>query len=324
MSTVPPADQPTPSQSPPAPSQPPPDQSPPALLEPLGSGIFAWKGAPRFGRQDLGYSPGGAQDRFSYRSGNVMLDGTDSPAALEIVLPPRAVRFTVDCWFVLTGGRLEAELLRGSSQPAPAGLPIEHATVYLARAGSELRFGRRVYGWRTYLCCRPAGTGEERLAGRRRGEFSRVFSWPDAAGRIRLLKGPEHDRLQDPHAFLQLAWKTTNDMSDMGARLCPAESGAAIPEVAHAGQMVSAPVCDGTIQMTTNGPIALLRERQTVGGYPRVFVVISADVDLLAQFGPGQRAHFTMVTVDKARAAARAQERDLLQLAERMGSRPAE
>lgn len=299
-----------------------PDQPTPALLEPLGSGIFAWKGAPRFGRQDLGYSPGGAQDRFSYRSGNIMLDAGDDPATLEIVLPPRAVRFTADCWFVLTGGQVETELLPEGSRPSSVGKPIEHATVYLARAGSQLCFGRRVYGWRTYLCCRPVRAGEKRLAGRRRGAFSRVFSWPDAAGQIRLLKGPEYDRLEDPRAFLRLAWKTTNDMSDMGVRLSPAEAGAGIPAVSQAGQMVSAPVCDGTIQMTPDGPIALLRERQTVGGYPRAFVVISADVDLLAQFGPGQRLRFTPVTIDKARSVAQAQERDLRQLAERMGNPP--
>lgn len=300
-----------------------PGHAPSDLLEPLGSGIFAWKGAPRFGRQDLGYSPGGAQDRFSYRCGNIMLETRDDTAALEIVLPPRAVRFTTDCWFVLTGGRIEAELAHGGSSRTPAGEPIEHAAVYPAPAGSELRFGQRVYGWRTYLCCRPVRSGEASPAGRRRGAFSQVFRWPDAAGRIRLLKGPEYDWLEDPDAFLRSAWMTTNDMSDMGVRLSPAEAGHGTPVVRQAGQMVSAPVCDGTIQMTANGPIVLLRERQTVGGYPRAFVVISADVDLLAQFGPGQRMRFVHVTVEAARAAARAQEQDLRRLAERMGNRRA-
>lgn len=300
------------------------------LLETVGSGVYAWKGAPGYGRQDLGYSPGGAQDRFSYRCGNILLENDASQPALEMVLPPQAVRFRADCCFVLTGGRLEATLhhaagsrRRDDACPHPLdagphcdGRALGHAVVHLARSGDEIRFGRRSYGWRSYLCCRPAPQDSARLVRRERGAFARVFRWPDRSGKIRVLHGPEVDCLEDPEAFVRADWMTTNDMSDMGIRLSAAAADRALSATAQEAAMVSAPVCDGTIQMTPAGPIVLLRDRQTVGGYPRVWVVISADVDLLAQYGPQQRMRFAAVTLQDARIVAATQAEDLERLAE--------
>ena len=64
--------------------------------------------------------------------------------------------------------------------------------------------------------------------------------------------------------------------------------------------MISEAVADGTIQLTPKGPIVLLKHRQTVGGYPRVFNVISADIDLLGQYAPNQILRFSKVSLDHA------------------------
>ncbi len=64
--------------------------------------------------------------------------------------------------------------------------------------------------------------------------------------------------------------------------------------------MISEAVSDGTIQLTPEGPIILLRHRQTVGGYPRIFNVITADLDLLGQYAPHQIIRFKEVTRDQA------------------------
>ena len=86
-------------------------------------------------------------------------------------------------------------------------------------------------------------------------------------------------------------------MNDMGIRL-EAVSEQLIP--ARREQLISAPVVDGTVQMTPTGLIVLLRDRQTTGGYPRVLVVVSADVDMLAQIGPGRTLRFKRVTLAEA------------------------
>ena len=287
-------------------------------VEPLGAGVFAWKGLPRYGRQDLGYTPDGAQDRCSFLSGNALLGNPPAQEALELVFPPDAVRFRVDCFFALTGGHLQADLATRLHNTDDL-QPIDHATVYHAPAGSELRFGRRVYGFRTYLCVISAGDADASIAGRRRGSFESVFRWPHPEGLLRVMDGPEREFLVQPSRFLETPWRTTQDMSDMGIRLAVGGgNGRPMPEV-KSEQLISAPVCDGTIQMTPSGPIVLLRDRQTTGGYPRVFVVISADLDLVAQYAPGRIMRFTSVTSEEARRIAQQRRQELEILRERFG-----
>lgn len=55
---------------------------------------------------------------------------------------------------------------------------------------------------------------------------------------------------------------------------------------------------DGYIRLLP-GPIILLYHRQTVGGYPRIYQVISADLDKLVQFCPGEHLRFCLVTMDE-------------------------
>ena len=274
------------------------------VLEVLGGGIFREKGLPEYGRQDLGYSPGGALDLFSLSSGNILLGNDASAPGLEIVVPPR-LRFRENCCFVFTGGRWEAVLTdsRGGDLQ-----PVEHARVYQAHPGSVLEFRRRVYGFRTYLCWRKTPRRAGRIVGRRRGPFREVCRWLDAEGRIRVIPGPEYRCLSDPESFFETRWQISVDSSDMGLRLrsprrFPGETG-----------MISAPVNDGTIQLSPDGPVVLLRDRQTVGGYPRILNVISADLDLLAQYGPLEYLRFQPTNLQEAGEAARIKRRDLKRL----------
>jgi allophanate hydrolase subunit 2 len=281
------------------------------VIEIAEGGIHRRSGGPEHGRQDLGYSSGGAQDRFSLATGNILLGHDTGTPALEIVAPA-PIRFLRDCCFVLTGGafsnvRLDAP--RGSRA-------VEHGEVVIAPSGAGLSFGERSYGFRTYLCFREAPKDWERIAGRRRGEFTDIARWPDAEGRIRVLPGPEYRVLREPALFFEVPWKTTADVSDMGLRLGGVDT---VAGMAGGGleSMISGPVNDGTIQLTPEGPIVLLRQRQTVGGYPRVLNVISADVDLLAQFGPYQSIRFCLISVEEAWKIASVRRDDIDRLRER-------
>ena len=49
----------------------------------------------------------------------------------------------------------------------------------------------------------------------------------------------------------------------------------------------------GTIQIPADGnPIIMLSDHGTIGGYPKIGVVISADYDKLVQIVPGSRIKF--------------------------------
>ena len=58
-------------------------------------------------------------------------------------------------------------------------------------------------------------------------------------------------------------------------------------------QIVECGVPPGALQVTGSGqPILLLRDHPTVGGYPVVAVVVSADLDLASQVRPGAVIEF--------------------------------
>lgn len=265
-------------------------------------GFCGTEGLPKYGRQHLGVSPGGAMDGFSLRRGNLMLGNPEGSAALEIAGPPE-IEFLTAGRFTLTGARFDALLQRGGAAP----LELEHSRVYEAKAGDRLVFGARRYGMYGYLCFRGGDFATPLPAAA--VPFKAVGGWADKSGRVRVLPGPEYAILEQPGQFFLTQWRTTFKMDKMGIRLT-GEPGLAC----DAGSMISGAVADGTVQLTPDGPIVLLRHRQTTGGYPRIFNVISADIDLLGQFAPNQAIHFTQVTMEEAREAARQKEETLARL----------
>ena len=57
----------------------------------------------------------------------------------------------------------------------------------------------------------------------------------------------------------------------------------------------------GVIQVTTDGnPIIMLSDHGTIGGYPKIAVVISSDYDRLTQLTPGSKIKFKSVELDEA------------------------
>jgi allophanate hydrolase subunit 2 len=66
-------------------------------------------------------------------------------------------------------------------------------------------------------------------------------------------------------------------------------------------EIVSEPACPGTIQITAGGtPIILGPDGPTIGGYPKIGVVIRADLDRVGQLRPGAAVHFEAVSIEAA------------------------
>lgn len=128
------------------------------------------------------------------------------------------------------------------------------------------------------------------------------FSKPDETGErtVRALRGREWDRFDERTRLLIEAgeWRcVVHPLSDrMGYRL-----EAPVPPQAELGRMLSEAVAPGTLQVPPDGrPIALMADRQTTGGYPRLLQVIAADRDILAQARPGDVVRFLPVSLETA------------------------
>jgi allophanate hydrolase subunit 2 len=72
----------------------------------------------------------------------------------------------------------------------------------------------------------------------------------------------------------------------------------------HEAELRSHAVLPGTIQVPGNGqPIVLMSDAHTTGGYPRIGVVIAADLWKLAQVRLGAAVRFVRTTREEARYA---------------------
>jgi allophanate hydrolase subunit 2 len=91
----------------------------------------------------------------------------------------------------------------------------------------------------------------------------------------------------------------------MGYRL----KGRAVPRRPN-GEMISDATFPGAIQIPPSGdPILLMADRQTIGGYPQIATVISADLRLAGQLAPGDWIEFAACDRREAMTALGEQER---------------
>jgi 5-oxoprolinase (ATP-hydrolysing) subunit C len=191
--------------------------------------------------------------------------------------------------------------------------PAASGCAYLAVAGGltlEPAFGSRSSCWRAGLAgvlgrafqpgdrlpCAGDATNDPR-------EWRCRWPWAPGTGPVRVMPGPQDDHFT-PEAlasFFAQDWLATPEQDRMGLRL----QGLALAHTdPPAADIVSDGVAPGAIQVPASGqPIVLLADGQTVGGYPKIATVISADLPRLAHLRPGSRVRFEPVTLAQAQQA---------------------
>ena len=131
--------------------------------------------------------------------------------------------------------------------------------------------------------------------------------WEPDTGPIRVMPGPQDDHFTTGAlaSFFAQEWQATPAQDRMGLRL----QGEALVHIRpEAADIVSDGVTPGAIQVPANGqPIVLLADGQTVGGYPKIATVITADLPRLAHLRPGTRVRFAVVGAEQAHQALLAQ-----------------
>lgn len=145
-----------------------------------------------------------------------------------------------------------------------------------------------------------AAIGEPLPLVRRMGGWAAAGAWAPRAGVLRCVPGPEWSDGLLP--LLGGPWRVSGPRSRMGLAL----RGPRLP-ASYTVDIASGPVCDGCVQLTADGALLLTRDRGSLGGYARGWVVIGCDVDLAAQLPPGAAVRFELVTPDEAQAARLAQ-----------------
>jgi allophanate hydrolase subunit 2 len=125
---------------------------------------------------------------------------------------------------------------------------------------------------------------------------------------VRVLPGPQADFF-DVRAF-EMLHSTRFIVSPQSNRMGYRLTGAALPQLRN--DLISDATFTGAIQVPASGePILLMADRQTVGGYPQIAIVIAADLPLAGQLAPGDWVEFVTCTRAEAMDALAEQERRL-------------
>ena len=115
---------------------------------------------------------------------------------------------------------------------------------------------------------------------------------------IRVLKGPQYDYFSEKSKknFFSQFYKISNLTDRMGMRL----EGKTLKNIINTN-IRSEGITKGAIQVPADGqPIVLLTDCPTIGGYPKIANIVTADYDLLVQKTPGTNISFQCIDLEEA------------------------
>ena len=276
----------------------------------------------RTGHMHLGVCRGGAADPLSLMLANALVGNPENTPVIEIcfagpVLQAQSAVTLAVCGaeFVLTVNQQRVDMA---------------ASIHL-QAGDVLAFGQRLRGLRAYL----AVAGEWRLTPLLGGYGTHIMAgFGGVAGRaltkgdiipitplhpvprrrlpqgaqryvgshvqLRIMPGVEQDMFDEPHRKQLCATRylVAAEVDRMGLRL----KGPSL-DTRRLSSMRSSGLMPGAVQVPPSGlPIIMSVDAQTLGGYPRIAQVISADLPALGQLFTGDRVSFQWVTRNQAKA----------------------
>ncbi|MFD2206504.1 biotin-dependent carboxyltransferase family protein [Kiloniella antarctica] len=125
--------------------------------------------------------------------------------------------------------------------------------------------------------------------------------------KVRVMLGPQEDYFTESEIgkFSNEVYKVSPDVDRMGIRM---EGVELLPRPEKGSDLISDGLVPGSIQIPGSGqPIILFVDCQTIGGYPKIATVITADLPVLGQLVPGDNIRFELVSLSQAQAALREQ-----------------
>lgn len=286
----------------------------------------------RWGWQAWGVSVSGPMDSRAHRAANSLVGNSAEAATLEVTLLGPELQFDDPRAVAVCGADF---VLTVDHQLAAAAGPFR------VPRGGRLRFGAHARGARAYLAVEGGiavepvfGSRATHLPSRMGGFLGRALASGDRlplgpplvrrgplkasppldlpTGRavLRVLPSPHQNRFERAalSILVSTSYTVRHESNRMGYRL----EGPHVQALSR-GDQLSEPSPPGSLQVPPDGePILLMADCQTMGGYPVLATVISADLGLAGQLGPGDAVSFTLCSRQEAIAALISQERSLM------------
>ncbi|MGE5525689.1 MAG: biotin-dependent carboxyltransferase family protein [Rhodospirillaceae bacterium] len=302
------------------------------MLRIVRSGIHATlQDAGRVGYRSLGVPVSGALDAAALHLLNALLDNPANTAAVETLYSGMTLELTAGTARIALAGAT-GQIERGGV--APIRIPAWHSV--LLRAGDRLRIAAPSDTAAAYLAVEGGyaiptvlGSASTYVQGALGGHEGRALragdvlalvqsdALPRAERRyavppdlaqpsvLRAMSGPQADRFADNalDRLISAPYRVTSASNRSGLRL----EG---PKLDHTAghDLLSEGVATGSIQVPGSGlPVILVADHPTVGGYPKIATVISADWAAAGRLRIGSAFRFELVDEPAAASARRAQ-----------------
>ena len=287
----------------------------------LKSGLFTTiQDLGRDGYTHLGITPSGAMDEYAYRWSQKLLADVDGNA-LEILLSGLTLQATAPTTIAVCGADLDF-CINGISKPI--------WQTYAIKENDILSFEKKNSGMRAYLAVKGGFSvqkyensfsttlkehkGKQVKTGdtlpfhaTHHSEVKRVSdkyipNYPTHMT-LRIVLGYQHNDFtaSQKEKFFSSTYTLSPKINRMGYTL---QGEAIIPS--HDG-IISEGISFGAVQIPPDGqPIILLKERQTIGGYPKIGSVIPSDCFTLAQLPIGATVRFEAIPLEDAQEEMKA------------------
>lgn len=289
-------------------------------LEVINSPIFATiqdKG--RFSYTSIGVTNSGVMDEYSYQIANKMLGNNDEKNIIEIAFSNVEFKANKNTTIAITGAKCEFfinDISKNTWQ------------TFNIKAGDIIKIGKILKGTRVYLAVKDgfdiqkefgsnSTTLKEKLGGLngdrlKKGDLLPLTSYEQNYNtrlkdkyipkycdelELRVILSYQDDffKKEEIEKFFSSTYTITNEFNRMGCKL----KGEAIS--CDINGIISEGISFGAIQIPSDGqPIILLKDRQTIGGYPKIGSVLSIDCFKLAQAKPNAKIKFIPISIEDA------------------------
>ncbi len=293
------------------------------FFEVLRSGInttFQDKG--RFHMQHLGVTPGGCMDLVSFSIANALVGNTSDEGVLEFAYQGPLLKLIKGKTKIAITGNVLFQIIKSNQETING----ECNRTYALEDGDQidiLATKQSAYGYMALEggfdikpFCKSVSILSRAQIGPNEGKKIKINDKinikinsknkkdfltkvpNNSKSTIRVLKGPQFDYFSNESQknFFSKEYTITNLTDRMGMRL----EGTTIRNTVSTN-IRSEGITKGAIQVPADGqPIVLLTDYPTIGGYPKIANVISADYHLLAQKIPEEKILFQNVELQEA------------------------
>ena len=278
------------------------------MVEILDSGYHITiqdRGRSGFSRYGVPFS--GSMDHLSSSHANSILGNSINEPVFEIAMMGGKFLFTEEVDICISGAVFEIKLNNDS---------IFNNTIIRVQKGDVLNFGKALKGFRIYLAISGGFKSDLILKSRSYFENITLNSVVKKGDRFNLLrnktksnnfinypelifeniievsKGPEFNLINENDSkLLQEQFFTVSSNNRMGYFF---ENGLS----SNNFSIITSPVIPGTIQLTPSGKmIALMKDGQVTGGYPRILQMNYNSISILSQKKQGDKIRFKLINL---------------------------